>query len=341
MMRENGAAKLLSEATCVLLGAGGRGHRMGDSLPRVLHEVAGVPVLGHVLKAVESLGARNPIIVGEDPAIEAYVAGRATVLAQGPQRGSGQALLQARAQLRERGGGALVIYGDRVHLEPKSIQLMADEVASGRAAASLLSVVFDKPHGYGRVVRREDGTVAHAVTDCTLFSAEEIEIREVLAGAYFIGREALLALLDAMDPARLGETLMTDVVTWLARERTVSALRVKDPREALGIYSFIDLAKAQSRLQEKIADYWMSEGVRIVDARTTTIDADARIGAGTTIHPHALIEGPSAIGKRCRIGPFAWIRPGTALADGASVAGFAEAPGAGAERALHENVTPI
>ena len=303
------------EASCVILTGGGRSDRFGASTPRVLQEVCGIPVLGHVMKTVEEVGAAPLALVAEDGAIEKFVGSRGVVISQGEKKGSAAALISAIPFIKEAGKDVFVVYGDRLYLSANTLDNLAATCAEAGADAVISSVVFDKPHGNGRVVRKPDGSVLRAVTDCTLRNAAEIDIREVVTGAYYFRREALLSVLEEIAAEGAAENLMTEVVTKLAERGKVLALKVEDQREALGVYSFRDLAEAHAWVQTRLLEYWMAEGVRIVDPRTTVIDADALIGEGTVIFPNTIIEGPSEIGRGCRVGPFARIRAGVVLGD--------------------------
>jgi bifunctional UDP-N-acetylglucosamine pyrophosphorylase/glucosamine-1-phosphate N-acetyltransferase len=325
----------------VVILAAGQGTRMQSDRAKVLHDLAGRPLLAWPLAAAEALAPeRLVVVVGRDAEkVEAAFEGRATFVVQRDQRGTGHATAQAEATLRGQGGDVLILYGDVPLLRPETLlRLRAHKAETG---ADLVMLTSPEPLP-GLVVRGPDGRVQRIVerTDAT---PEELRIREGNTGVYLLGGELLWKALGQLDDRnRQGELYLTDVVERAVAEgRRVEAICLDDAAECLGVNDRLELAEAAAALRSRICRRLMAEGVSFVDPNAVWIDADVeigrdsviepgvritgptRIGAGCHIKPHCVIES-SRIGDGCEIGPSAHLRPGTRLHDHVRVGNFVE-----------------
>lgn len=310
---------------CVILAAGA-GTRMKSDLPKVLHPVCGQASLEYLLRAAATLKARRTIVVaghGLDE-VRAFVAKRAEVVKQVPPRGTGHALLQAKPALRGFDGWIVVMCGDAPLIRPSTLEKIVSAAVQGRADGILLSFRPKDPKGYGRIVRRTDGTVLEIVEELSASSAQKA-LQEVNSGVYAFKGSRVFGILEKLSPdPQKNEIYLTDAVGVMAQKGKFLALQCEDPQEAMGINSRKDLAEATAAMKRRILERHMDAGVTIVDPATTFIEEGVGIGRDTVIYPNTVIEGPCEIGRKCQIGPFAHIRPGCRIDDEAVIGNFVE-----------------
>ncbi len=321
--------------------AAGQGTRMQSDRAKVLHELAGRPLLDWSLRVAEALQPeRLVVVVGRDgDRVRERFCGRAVFAEQREQRGTGHAVLAAREALRDFAGEVLVLYGDTPLLRAESLRRLREARVRTGAALALLSSPEPLP---GRVVRDAEGRVQRIVevTDAT---AEELAIPEGNTGVYLLDAGDLYRWLGRVDDRnRQGELYLTDIVALAVAEgRRVEAVRLEDPAEALGVNTRAELARAGAVLRRRIAEALMAGGVTLVDPERTYIDADVRVGRDTVIEPGCVIQGPTVIGEGVQIkahtviessvvedgvvlGPSAHLRPGTYLGRGSRIGNFVE-----------------
>lgn len=325
----------------VLILAAGVGKRMKSARAKVLHEIAGRPMLGYPLAVADELGASAiVVVVGRDAdQVKEAFAGRATFVLQAEQRGTGHAVLQARNALAGHVGDVLILYGDTPLLKPDTLRAMAD--LRGRAEADLVILSARLPLP-GRIVRDGKGRVERVVemTDAT---PEEQTLEEGNTGVYLVDSELLWKALSQVDDRNAqGEIYITDIVGHAVRDgRGVEALRTEDADEALGVNTRAELARAATVMRRRVAEQLMADGVTIVDPDATYIDVDVEIGRDSVIDPGCVITGPTRIGERVHlkaqcvvessrldddvvVGPMAHLRPGTHLGPRVRVGNFVE-----------------
>jgi bifunctional UDP-N-acetylglucosamine pyrophosphorylase / glucosamine-1-phosphate N-acetyltransferase len=323
--------------------AAGLGKRTKVSTPKVLLPLCGRSLAASALVAVEPLAPARVVVVLHhqkdkvQAALETTLAGRFEQLEfvdQGEPKGTGHAVQVAMRALGEFRGDVIVTYGDCPLITGETLQALRD--LRGQQPCSVLTANVDDPTGLGRILRDEHdcfvGIREHR--DC---SEEELGIREVNAGFYCFDAERLRAALAGLTPNNAqGEYYLTDVVADFVRGGAVlPTLDADDPSEILGVNSLADLALARMVMQERILLEHLDRGVLIVDPAATWIDHDVTIGADTKILPGCVIGAGCVVGKGCEVGPFAHLRAGTVLEDGAEVGNFVEAKktrlGAGAK----------
>ena len=321
--------------------AAGKGTRMKSRRAKVLHEICGLPLLGHIARVAEGLDAeRLVVVVGRDAdeVKEAY-AGRAEFVLQAEQRGTGHAVLVTESKLRDFEGDVFVLYGDTPLLRVETLKRMQALKAESGADLVMLTAMGDIP---GRVKRDAAGRVERIieVQDAT---PDELLIEERNTGVYLVDSKLLWAGLDSLEPDNTqGELYVTDVVGHAVREgHAVEALYLEDADECLGINTRAELAEAARLMRERILDEHMSNGVTIVDPENTYIDATVVIGCDTVIEPGCMITGESVLGEGVHLkansyiedsrlddgvvfGPMSHLRPHTHLGAGVKIGNFVE-----------------
>ncbi len=346
----------------IVILAAGQGKRMRSDLPKVLHPLAGKPLLQHVVDCARSLAPRRIVIVhghGGDQVREAIgssPSGRELLWAlQSPQHGTGHAVMQAVPQLDD-SVPTLVLYGDVPLTTRETLQRLVEAAGADRLA--LLTVELDDPTGYGRIVR-EAGQVARIVEHKDADEATR-SIREVNTGILVAPTAALKRWLQGLssDNAQ-NEYYLTDIVASAVEDGvTVTSARPDAVWETLGVNSKLQLAELERIHQGNVARRLLEDGVTLADparfdlrgtlrcGRDVAIDVNcvfeeevelgdgvrigancmirnARIGAGAQILPFTHIDGAS-VGANARIGPYARLRPGTELGEDTHVGNFVE-----------------
>jgi bifunctional UDP-N-acetylglucosamine pyrophosphorylase/glucosamine-1-phosphate N-acetyltransferase len=309
--------------------AAGQGKRMKSEMAKVLHEVCGRPMIAYVVDAVRGAGAKTVIVVvgyGADQ-VQAALAGQSDVLfaTQSRQLGTGDAVKACRPLLGDYEGPALVLVGDEPLVRSTPLAALLARHQAEHAACLMGTAIVPDPTGFGRILRDSAGRFLRIVEqrDC---SPEEAAIKEVNPSCYVFELPGLWNALERLDTGNAqGEYYLTDAPSLLlAMGRKVLALPTLDPDDILGINTRQHLAQASAIMQSRIQDRHMTEGVTIVDPRSTFIDGRAEIGRDTLIFPYTVISGTVRVGMNCRIGPFAHLRDGTVLDDCVEVGAFVE-----------------
>ena len=342
----------------VVVLAAGQGKRMHSDLPKVLHPLAGRPLLAHVLETARSLSPRHLcVVVGHGAA---QVRARldqpdVTWVAQERQLGTGHAVQQALPHV-DRNGNVLVLYGDVPLISPRTLRALIEASAGGLA---LLTQELQDPKGYGRIVRDGQGRVARIVEEKDA-SAAERALREVNTGILVAPADKLERWLERLDNANAqGEYYLTDVVAAAVADGVPIAVRQPGAaHECLGVNSKAELAFLERRFQMNAADKLLESGVTLADPARTDVRGeiacgrdvfidvncifegrvelgdgvkigancilrDVIVGPGTEVKPFSLVE-EARIGANARIGPYARIRPGTELRDDVHIGNFVE-----------------
>jgi bifunctional UDP-N-acetylglucosamine pyrophosphorylase / glucosamine-1-phosphate N-acetyltransferase len=304
-------------APTVIILAAGEGKRMKSATPKVLHELCGRTMLGHVIAAAQELAPRRLAVVvgkGRDlvgPHVEA-IAPEARIVVQEPQNGTGQAARLALEALAAGGedadGTVLVLLGDGAMVTGDTLRhLIALHERAGNAVTDLTAVVPD-PAGLGRILREPDGTAEGRVLgiveqkDCT---PAQRTIHEVNSGIFAFDGKVLRDALGRLttDNAQ-GEELLTDVLAIAVGDGLpVGAVVAEDYHEVLAANDRAQLADLRRLMNQRITRRWMIEGSTIVDPATTWIDVQATLEADATIRPNTQIEGATHIAAGADVGP--------------------------------------
>jgi bifunctional UDP-N-acetylglucosamine pyrophosphorylase/glucosamine-1-phosphate N-acetyltransferase len=342
--------------------AAGKGTRMKSARPKVLHHVAGRPMIEYVLDAAAALApATTTLVIGHGADTIKSSLGRhsgLTFVVQEPQLGTAHALLSAEPVLRSATGTLLLLSGDVPLLRASTLQTLVDRHTAARAAATVLTAIVERPFGYGRIVRAGEG-IARIVEERDASPAER-EIREINAGIYAFELAGLFEAIRAVAPENAQrEYYLPDLVgIYRGRGSSVDSVTVSNVEEIRGVNSRAELAEASRLLRLEKCAALMADGVTIEDPATTYIDRDVRVGRDTILHPGVTLEGSTVVGSGCEIhghvrivdsrigdrvtvhdfclvtnatvaddaavGPFAHLRNDAALAAGARVGNFVE-----------------
>ena len=300
----------------VIIMAAGMGKRMRSSLTKVLHAVAGKPMLRYVLDMACRLADRSIAVVVGHQGAEVRKAvedadPRVVVVEQARQLGTGHAVLQAKAVFasdpRQRPSRYVILNGDAPLLTETTVRALLDVHDEQKAGVTVLTAVLDDATGYGRVIRRRrhdwaagaaDNTVLKIVEDRDA-SEDERAVREINVGTYVVDGEFLFPALEKLDPRNAqGEYYLTDIIQMAVEQgRTVAALRLRTIDEGIGINSRAQLADAERVMRQRIRDQWLEAGVTMRDPSSTWIDAGVTIGRDTVLYPNVTLEGTTVIGE--------------------------------------------
>ena len=347
----------------VILLAAGQGKRMRSSLPKVLHSLCGKPLFLHPLAVAQKLQPRKIVIVighGAESVQRSYAGTDVSWVIQEQQLGTGHAALCARKVFNDFSGDILILSGDVPLIMQSTVDAMIDMHRDQQAALTLMTADLDDPKGYGRILRDGYGAIRGIVEERDA-TATERQIKEVNAGVYVASSEFLFAALERVkNHNQQGEYYLPDIVTiGLAQNQKIATFRVDDLREMMGINTREELAAMEKTLRERINGKWMEAGVTLKDPQTTYIDEGVTIGRDTVVGPNTHLRGRTTIGERCLIdgsafltdteledevhllfsvvmtssrvasgaivGPFAHLRPGTALGRNVHIGNFVEA----------------
>jgi bifunctional UDP-N-acetylglucosamine pyrophosphorylase/glucosamine-1-phosphate N-acetyltransferase len=285
--------------------AAGKGTRMKSARPKVLHRVAGSPMIDAVLRTAASIAPRTTtVVIGhEAEALKAALSGHSGLafVVQEPQLGTAHALLTTETVLRGQTGTLILLSGDVPMLSAQTLTNLVDRHTSARAAATVVTAVVERPHGYGRIVRSGE-RIAHIVEERDASSAER-EIREINSGIYAFALDGLFDAVHAVAAENAQrEYYLTDLVAiYRQRGLGVETLIVSNADEILGINSRAELAEVSRIVRQRKNDELMAAGVTIEDPATTYVDDDVQVGADTIIRPGVSLEGKTTIGSGCEI----------------------------------------
>jgi len=290
----------------VVILAAGQGTRMKSDLPKVLHRLLGRPLIAYAVETAQALTDLKPVVVvgyGADRVREA-VGDVALFVEQAEQKGTGHAVLQARALLEGRSDLVLVTYADMPLLSVETLRRLVERQRQNAGPLTILTLVHDDPRGFGRVIRDASGAVREIVEEAVA-TPEQLAVRELNAGVYCFDADWLWSHVDRI-PLSMPkqEYYLTDMVGMaVAEEQQVEAVVTHDADEMLGINTRVHLAEAEAALRRRINEHWMLAGVTLIDPATTYIEPGVTIGEDTTIWPNTHLRGKTTIGRGCVIGP--------------------------------------
>ena len=351
------------DTVAALVLAAGKGTRMKSGVVKVLHPLAGRPMIDWPVEAARKAGASMVVLVVGHQAemVQEYFAGQSEVAfaVQAEQLGTGHAVACAQDLLKGRGGRILILCGDVPLIRPETLRGVLAQHEARQAAVTVLTTQLANPYGYGRVVKREGGRILRIVEEKDA-TDEEKGITEINSGIYCVEAEFLFAAVNNLrnDNAQ-GEYYLTDIVTMAADQGELClSFPVDDAEEVMGVNDRVQLADAARVLRRRINETLMLTGVTLVDPAAAYLEKGVEIGQDTIIHPNVHISGATTIGARCRIepsvviagcrigngvtikagsvltdavlhddvavGPMAHLRPGTELMDHVKIGNFVE-----------------
>ncbi|MBS1817038.1 MAG: bifunctional UDP-N-acetylglucosamine diphosphorylase/glucosamine-1-phosphate N-acetyltransferase GlmU [Acidobacteria bacterium] len=296
----------MSDVHIVVLAAG-KGTRMKSAVPKVLHQLAGKPIIEHVLAAAAALSPRSTTVVIGHQAEELRSAlarhPHLQFVVQEPQLGTAHALLTAETVLHGKRGTLILLSGDVPALSAPTLQSLIQVHTEAAAAATVMTAIVPNPHGYGRIIR-DGGKIARIVEEKDA-TGEERQVQEINAGIYAFDLPGLFDAVRSIGAANAQrEYYLPDLVSiYRAGGRRVETVTVNDPVEIQGINSRRELADLARHIRRRTNDTLMAAGVTLLDPDTAYIDPDAVIGTDTVIHPGVSIEGPTQIGRGCTVYP--------------------------------------
>ena len=335
---------------------------MRSSRPKALHELAGLPLIEHVLRSADALTpVKVDVVVGHlaDQVMARLSDRSGTGFAyQQEQRGTGDALLQAEPLFRGQLGTLVVLSGDVPLVRPDTLRRLVTAHEQQNSAFSVLTATVARPYGYGRIIRT-NGRLSRIVEESEA-SERQRQIREINSGIYALD---LAELFDALRELPLGaarqEIYLPGLVPiYRRRGLQVETVSVVNPNEVRGVNSQTELAEVKRIVRQTKNEELMAKGVTIEDPATTYIDMDVTVGADTVIHPGVVLEGRTTVGARCelhsgvrivdshlgddvlvnnhciireatleqgaQVGPFAHLRPEAHIGESARVGNFVE-----------------
>jgi bifunctional UDP-N-acetylglucosamine pyrophosphorylase/glucosamine-1-phosphate N-acetyltransferase len=335
---------------------------MRSAVPKVLHHLAGLPLIDHVLRAADTLAPKTvTVVVGhEADLVRAHLGRRPEVrtVLQEPQLGTGHALLTTEPLLESETGTLVLLSADVPLLTPASLAALVARHRDAGASATVVTAMAHRPSGYGRIVRA--GGEINRIVEERDATPEEREIKEINAGIYAFELSSLFDALRGVgaDNAQR-EYYLPDLVTiYRGQRKVVSTWTVGNPAEIRGINSRSELAGVALIMRQRKHEELMAAGVTLVDPAATYIDVDVQVGQDTVLHPGVHLEGSTRIGEACQIhsgsrlvnadvgdrvavlnhcivtdariandctiGPFAHLRPDAIIEEGARVGNFVE-----------------
>jgi bifunctional UDP-N-acetylglucosamine pyrophosphorylase/glucosamine-1-phosphate N-acetyltransferase len=289
--------------------AAGLGTRMKSKRAKVLHELAGAPLIAHVVRTAQTLGPRKIlVVVGHqaeevERAVLAEVGDLAGFVLQANQRGTGDAVESARSELENSDSLVVVLSGDVPMIRAETLKTLIAHHYNTRAACTILSVRLENPTGYGRVIRNEQDAFQRIVEQRDA-SEEHRKVKEINSGIYCFESKELFQALRKIEPKNdQGEYYLTDVPEIImARGGTVSVYLHNDPREVYGVNTRAELAEFENLLRRASIRRLMTDsGVTFIDPSHAYISPEAQIGRDSIIHPDVTIEGKTIIGEACVI----------------------------------------
>lgn len=326
---------------CLVLAAG-QGTRMRSALPKVMHSVAGLPMVKHVVRACESLSPdKIVVVVAPDMQDVREEVAPYTCAVQDVARGTGDAVKSARESLRDFTGNVIVLFGDTPLLSVEALQKLIDRQKETTASIVVGGFVPPDAGAYGRLVVRSDGQL-EAIVEAADATPEQKAITLCNGGIMLFQAQKLWSMLDRLrnDNAK-GEYYLTDCIAMAAQAGDKVAVTEMPVDDVMGINTRVQLAQAEKIMQARLRNQHMLAGVTMTDPDTVFLCADTKIGRDVTIGPNVVFgEGVTiadnveirafchfekvSVGAGSIIGPFARLRPGTEIGEGVHIGNFVE-----------------
>ncbi len=340
--------------------AAGQGTRMKSKKSKVMHQVNGEPMIGHVVNTLQKLGVEEIVVVvgHQGESIQEYFGNRVQFVWQQEQLGTAHAVKQAKLLLQGKEGTTLVVMGDTPLITLDTLELLVNEHKQKNAKATILTTMVDNPTGYGRILRDSQDKV-YGVVEEKDANAEQKLITEINTGTYVFDNQKLFTSLDKVDNNNAqGEYYLPDVISILVNaQEMIAAYSTIKSWEIIGINDRVALAEAEKLMRKHINLQHMKAGVTIIDPDTTYIENEVEIGMDTIIYPQTYLKGKTKIGSEAvigpdvdmidttvgsfvtithsvvmssyiedsvKVGPYAYIRPGTYIHESAKIGDFVE-----------------
>ena len=345
--------KIKSVANSVAIAlAAGLGTRMESDVPKVLHKLAGRPMIVHLMASLAEAGVgRAVVVVGPGPGMDEVAEAVAphTTAVQAEQLGTGNAALAAKAALAGFSGDVLILYGDAPLITPETIgRVLAARHTPPQPGLVVLGFRTDAPGAYGRLITGPGGAL-EAIVEAGDAAPDELAVDLCNSGVMAIDAKHLFGLLRRLgnDNAK-GEHYLTDIVALARADGLACAVVEGLEAELIGINTRAELAAAEGVTQDRLRQQAMAGGATLRDPKTVHLSFDTRLGRDVTVGPNVVfgpgvevgdgaeilafsyIEG-AQVGAGVRVGPFAHLRPGARIAKGAHIGNFVEIKNASVE----------
>jgi bifunctional UDP-N-acetylglucosamine pyrophosphorylase/glucosamine-1-phosphate N-acetyltransferase len=326
--------------------AAGNGTRMKSDLPKVMHEVAGKPMVGHVLSAMNALSPERTILViaphmdkVRERVSTLYPGTRFAI--QDQQLGTGHAVRCAREEFKGFKGTVLIVYGDTPLITPESLSKLVAVREEHNAAVALLAIHPDDPTGYGRLIMKNEPYVERIV-ECKDANAEEKKLRWVWGGVIAFDAEFLYEGLENLEPSPVTkEYYLTTLIEMASASGKKAVMAPMDFEESMGVNNRVQLAQAEAVIQRRLRTRFMEQGVTLMLPETVYFNSDTQIGRDVVIQPNVFFGPGAIVGDHVEIrafthiegttiengaiiGPFARLRPGSTVGENAHVGNFVE-----------------
>ncbi|MEH7376051.1 MULTISPECIES: bifunctional UDP-N-acetylglucosamine diphosphorylase/glucosamine-1-phosphate N-acetyltransferase GlmU [Bacillaceae] len=286
--------------------AAGQGTRMKSKLYKVLHPVCGKPMVQHVVDQVMKLNIQEVVtIIGHGAEmVQAQLGDSSRYALQDQQLGTAHAVSQAQSLLEGKAGVTIVVCGDTPLIKAETMESLFKHHEELAAKATILTARIEDPTGYGRIIRNKKGLVEKIVEHKDA-SEEERKINEINTGTYCFDNLALFeALKNVSNENVQGEYYLPDVIEILKKQgEVVTAFQTDEFEETLGVNDRVALAEAERIMRGRTNAAHMRNGVTIIDPANTYIETEVEIGQDTVIYPGTMIKGKTVIGAECQIGP--------------------------------------
>ena len=291
--------------------AAGLGTRMRSQTPKVLHPVAGKPLLSHILGALDEVGARPVVVLSRESSSARSLLNGATVAMQDPPKGTGDAVRVALEAVKDKSGEAFIVYGDTPLVRAETLQAMRKLRAERGAVLTILTGEMGTDNAYGRVVRDANGDVAKII-ETKHATGDEKRLPESNLGAYAADLAWLRTAIPQLKTNATGEVFLTDLVALATQQgKKVAAHLTADPDEGRGVNTRVDLAAAEDALRRRIRERHMLAGVTFHDPSSTLVDAEVEIAPDAIIERGSILEGKTKVGAGTRVGPYSILRDTT------------------------------
>ena len=293
--------------------AAGQGTRMKSTIPKVLHPVAGKPMVWFMADlACRVADSAVAIVIGHgSEQVRAYLKEEEhslspfSVVEQTQRLGTGHAVQQARSVVLNNPQGVadrcLILNGDTPLLTEDTVRALLDHHQSTQSIVTILTTIMEDPHGYGRVIRGGSGSHVLKIVEDRDATESEKAVQEINVGTYVVNTGFLFQSLEALKPQNVqGEYYLTDIIGMAVnQELRVSALVTQDVNETIGINNREHLAFAEQEMRNRVCRRWMQAGVTLLDPSRTCIDHDVEIGRDSLLYPDVQLEGKTILGEAC------------------------------------------
>ncbi|MDR7002290.1 bifunctional UDP-N-acetylglucosamine diphosphorylase/glucosamine-1-phosphate N-acetyltransferase GlmU [Neobacillus niacini] len=295
----------MSNRYAVILAAG-QGTRMKSKLYKVLHPVCGKPMVQHVVDQITKLDIEEMVtIIGHGAEmVKAQLGKRSLYALQDQQLGTAHAVMQAEEMLAGKKGTTIVVCGDTPLIRAETMEALFKHHQELSAKATILTARIEDPTGYGRIIRNDRGLVEKIVEHKDATEAERA-INEINTGTYCFDNEALFEALTKVSNDNVqGEYYLPDVIEILKEQgEIVTAFQTDKFEETIGVNDRVALSMAEQIMRNRINEGHMRNGVTLIDPNNTYIETDVQIGQDTVIYPGTILKGKTVIGSDCQIGP--------------------------------------